>query len=822
MISLFWAGKCGVLVLKFMDYRPVSARTRSKTLLKLNGELKKSSGVTPASRSEKMRRSNQASVSHVGESSTRKQSFEWVAGNVEYLDNQQNYEVSVSFDSREGVTKMMMDSDDVEVVVSNGKEGGRGGVDVDDVSDCGSDEDVSSTEGDDSSDGSVSPTEKKSSEEEYDEESDESVSSTEEAESDEESVSSSDEDSSEEEKEEETELTGKDEKECKGESVDVGLKRKRNDEDDLHCSYGPDIDDRSEKVSKGETVEVGLEGKIIDNCDDLHSSSSSSGHDINDRSDPLGQAEAVLAEVRTGCDKSDDYRDERVWKEQSVGVGSKENRTGDVRNQCKNSEGDSSLTKKKSSRAPIQKRVPTVAFQPPKVEGLPLRFTFVKQPTIPEKSDYDIEVENLLVEYKFAMAYDNASTILKAKENNFTRSDNNRNDVNAETYGGSSETAINNGRTSDLQTLLNENEAAKGNHGEMHGGTSESGFTKGSKFDVQSVCKKGVKAKGNKFSRSNNTGKDDNGETYGDGHLKAYKKKAGVKNLANKKGTRAPKECNAFSILLDSIYDKEEVSGKKLPHCWDKSLRDEAPKDDAPKDESLPLFFTFGHPPSPPPEKSDFEIEIDNLFDEYNLVGISGEIGSTDFNVVETNDSVPPGKEVTQHVLCSQGKHNLVLDEEIGLICRFCRHVHREIKYILPDFAPNPYGKYGKRFYEEGNQSILDDLQCNDHNDSGVSFHSHTEGTVWDLIPGVESDMYPHQRDGFEFIWRHLAGGTQLKKLAQPTDYEGDGCIISHAPGTGKTRLTIIFIQSYMKFNPLSRPLIVAPRTMLLTWVRGV
>ena len=143
-----------------------------------------------------------------------------------------------------------------------------------------------------------------------------------------------------------------------------------------------------------------------------------------------------------------------------------------------------------------------------------------------------------------------------------------------------------------------------------------------------------IQAKGNKFSRSNNTGKDDNGETYGGGHLKAYKKKAGVKNLANKKGTRTPKECNAFSILLDSIYDKEEVSGKKLPHCWDKSLRDEASKDDAPKDESLPLFFTFGHPPSPPPEKSDFEIEIDNLFDEYNLVSISGEIGSTDFNVV--------------------------------------------------------------------------------------------------------------------------------------------------------------------------------------------
>lgn len=78
--------------------------------------------------------------------------------------------------------------------------------------------------------------------------------------------------------------------------------------------------------------------------------------------------------------------------------------------------------------------------------------------------------------------------------------------------------------------------------------------------------------------------------------------------------------------------------------------------------------------------------------------------------------------------------------------------------------------------------------------------------------------MYPHQRQGFEFIWSHIAGGIQLGKLAKPSAYDGDGCIISHAPGTGKTRLTIVFIQSYMNFNPTSRPLIVAPRTMLLTW----
>ena len=54
---------------------------------------------------------------------------------------------------------------------------------------------------------------------------------------------------------------------------------------------------------------------------------------------------------------------------------------------------------------------------------------------------------------------------------------------------------------------------------------------------------------------------------------------------------------------------------------------------------------------------------------------------------VGTNDSVPPAKEVTQHMLCSQGEHYLILDEEIGMICKYCPHVHQEIKYIVPEFV---------------------------------------------------------------------------------------------------------------------------------------
>jgi DNA repair and recombination RAD54-like protein len=90
---------------------------------------------------------------------------------------------------------------------------------------------------------------------------------------------------------------------------------------------------------------------------------------------------------------------------------------------------------------------------------------------------------------------------------------------------------------------------------------------------------------------------------------------------------------------------------------------------------------------------------------------------------------------------------------------------------------------------------------------------------VWNLIPGVGKGMHGHQREGFEFLWKNIAGGIYLDKLKENANLNGGtGCIISHAPGTGKTRLTIVFLQTYMQLYPTSRPVIVAPCSMLLTW----
>lgn len=94
---------------------------------------------------------------------------------------------------------------------------------------------------------------------------------------------------------------------------------------------------------------------------------------------------------------------------------------------------------------------------------------------------------------------------------------------------------------------------------------------------------------------------------------------------------------------------------------------------------------------------------------------------------------------------------------------------------------------------------------------------SRAKGTVWDLIPGVEEEMYPHQREGFEFMWRNLAGDILIENLKHRPLGRG-GCIISHAPGTGKTRLAIVFLAAFLKLYPTCRPVVIAPKGMLLTW----
>ncbi|KAH0708913.1 hypothetical protein KY290_010430 [Solanum tuberosum] len=161
---------------------------------------------------------------------------------------------------------------------------------------------------------------------------------------------------------------------------------------------------------------------------------------------------------------------------------------------------------------------------------------------------------------------------------------------------------------------------------------------------------------------------------------------------------------------------------------------------------------------------------------------------------------------------CQMGNHHhLVLDEQIGLICSVCPYVHLESKYIFPPFAQRTRGRYERKYFEES-PSLLDV-----HGFRVSDFYG--EGTVWDLVPQIaKATMYFHQREGFEFMWNNIAGDITLERLREPLSVSKGGCIISHPPGTGKTRLTIVFLQSFLKLFPQCRPVIIAPSNLLLKW----
>ncbi|CAH9101370.1 unnamed protein product [Cuscuta epithymum] len=259
------------------------------------------------------------------------------------------------------------------------------------------------------------------------------------------------------------------------------------------------------------------------------------------------------------------------------------------------------------------------------------------------------------------------------------------------------------------------------------------------------------------------------------------------------------------NILLNTMLENEGKFNETVPLA----------EENIPK--QLPLKFTF-YEDNEAPDKEEWEFEIDNLFADFQMGRLQSEIGSTAKPMVANKiaDDAQP---------CWHPEGHLhILDEQIGILCKHCSVVFLESKHILPEFAKRPTscrrnerGRFN-HLYGEAEQSVgdmeLDNMPRNDPTSS--SFHR--AGTVWDLIPHhIKARMYLHQRQGLEFIWKNIAGELVLEKL-QDLSSGGRGCIISHAPGTGKTGLTVVFLQSFMKLFPLCHPVVIAPRSMLLTW----
>ncbi|KAL3348371.1 hypothetical protein AABB24_021834 [Solanum stoloniferum] len=283
-----------------------------------------------------------------------------------------------------------------------------------------------------------------------------------------------------------------------------------------------------------------------------------------------------------------------------------------------------------------------------------------------------------------------------------------------------------------------------------------------------------------------------------------------VKNVVQKDVVRKDRRTGK-KILEDSEFLKFVVDSIINVDDHDKLTPFEE-KEQVPVKETLPLVFRFeDEDEPPPPEKEEWEKEVKNLFVEMQMCILESDIGFT-------NPSISPMQSGDLSD-CQMGNHQLVLDEQIGLICKVCSYVHLEIKYIFPSFAQRTRGRYERKHL--GQSPSLLDVGGFRFSDSSAVQDSliNEEGTVWDLVPrSAKSTMYPHQRGGFEFMWKNVAGDINLERLRQPLSDSKGGCIISHPPGTGKTRLTIVFLQSYLKLFPKSRPVIIAPSSLLLNW----
>ncbi|CAL4900563.1 unnamed protein product [Urochloa decumbens] len=297
-----------------------------------------------------------------------------------------------------------------------------------------------------------------------------------------------------------------------------------------------------------------------------------------------------------------------------------------------------------------------------------------------------------------------------------------------------------------------------------------------------------------------------------DDDKKVGRKKKQPSSKLGKKSSHATmlKRQSLLKLLIDKMGG--DKNGESFPF-------DQNPQLQFVFKEMHPLVFSFGDEDLVPVEKPEQDGSIDKLWADFDFALESENIGTyyDDEGQEEGNQLYFDLAPVTP---CSRGKHEFIIDDQIGIRCKYCSLVNLEIRFMFPPLV----SCFAEKSAWPNAKGVKNALMFHDLYEEADSSTEHSQdfrlyGTVWDLIPGVISTMYEHQREAFEFMWTNLVGDIRLDELkhgAKP-DVVG-GCVICHAPGTGKTRLAIVFIQTYMKVFPDCRPVIIAPRGMLFAW----
>ncbi|ESQ46046.1 hypothetical protein EUTSA_v10000722mg, partial [Eutrema salsugineum] len=147
-------------------------------------------------------------------------------------------------------------------------------------------------------------------------------------------------------------------------------------------------------------------------------------------------------------------------------------------------------------------------------------------------------------------------------------------------------------------------------------------------------------------------------------------------------------------------------------------------------------------------------------------------------------------------------EHSFIHKDDIGEVCRVCGLIKTPIESIIEVVYNKP--KRSRRTYMREQEKGETRWAFAENRSSQANIL----GDKMFIHPRHDNEMRPHQIEGFNFLCNNLAAD------------EPGGCILAHAPGSGKTFLLISFMQSFMAMDPQAKPLIVLPKGIIESWKR--
>ncbi|KAK6916605.1 SNF2, N-terminal, partial [Dillenia turbinata] len=246
-----------------------------------------------------------------------------------------------------------------------------------------------------------------------------------------------------------------------------------------------------------------------------------------------------------------------------------------------------------------------------------------------------------------------------------------------------------------------------------------------------------------------------------------------------------------------------------FPNCWDDhiqvshSLEEKAPEKDGETQDSKVKMRNKGLYVG---VKEDMTTENDNdqrHSDDFDLADIWNEMT---FGLACSKDAnMNPSLDENKREIEDDCDHQFVLKEDIGDVCRESSDLTHHQELVDP-MTGSAQASRNRRTYwsvveEKNNREVAKALglgfnkSANDFGETEIFAH-----------PRLRRLMKQHQVEGFNFLQSNLMA-----------DNPG-GCILAHAPGSGKTFMMLCFLQSFLAKYPSAKPLVVLPKGILGTW----